>query len=241
MKKRVMLMLCAVGMAFSLSACQGKEEVNNTDIQNEDAGQKEVIEKVDDSSEESSNGDEMITVAGEEYVLADFFEHYYNDLYSRFCMNLPGFNGARAGDSVIYAKGMRIYIAEYSGDVENAFSDWDKDNIDISTYEDSTDIFEILFPDVCNREFNSDDDVEYTVEVVSTEQINGVEMTKFQGEVVYSITDTSDETYPFVAYGIKGAKTPVLVFAYDTAQDGVSLYEDLVKIVDYMVTTYKDL
>ena len=132
-----------------------------------------------------------------------------------------------------------IYITQYSGEVGD---DVQKDLIDMTQYTDSTDIFDVLIKNIDHEFFGATvwSLVEYSVEVVETKEVNGLEMTKFEGTITADHRYEDDNrTFPVVAYGIKAKDTPVLVMCIDKTKDQ-SRHEIWVDKIDILVDTFRD-
>ncbi len=143
----------------------------------------------------------------------------------------------RVNGKLVMGLSGELFDTQYSGDVG---AEDHLELCDISKYEDSTDIFDLLVP-LLGTEALSSEVTDYTFEVLETKEINGFEMTKFKGEItIGDCTIDSVRNYPVVAYGVKGTKTPVLICFYDKTPDKISIDEWMEKI-DYVASTYKEL
>ncbi len=132
-----------------------------------------------------------------------------------------------------------IYVTQYSGEVGD---EEQLERIDMSQYNDSTNIFELLIGNIDHELYGGMGEslVDYSVEIIDTKETNGVEMTKFEGEIKTYYKYTQKEyIYPVVAYGIKSNKTPILVCCIDRTKDS-SRHEYWVEKIDDVVSTFKD-
>lgn len=141
-----------------------------------------------------------------------------------------------------------IHVTQYSGDFGY---DWTTGLVDISGHKDSTDILEVLFPqfehEVLGVIPTSEWYTNLKYDILSTETINGIEMTKFEGtfeRADRSYADEENSVYSFVAYGIDASQVPVLVMGYDThshvEEYGETFIPELSETLDKMVQTFKD-
>lgn len=133
-----------------------------------------------------------------------------------------------------------IYVTQYSGEVGD---DEQKERIDMSQYEDSTDIFDLLIGNIehelwAGLGFLLED---YSVEILETKEINGIEMTKYQGvlNVGYDLSEDWKWTYHITAWGIKAEGTPVLICAVDTTEEQ-SEHEYWAEKIDDIVETFRN-
>lgn len=235
MKKKMMIFLCLAVMAGSIAACGGRED---STTQN-----KEQKEENKETGEEKNAESELDIPEGLNYLYIDpdfgYSMYIQEDYKSQIGWGYVAYVGD--GSDTIYASG--IYITKYAGDVGD---DEQKEIIDMNKYTDSTDIFELLLPNLKIEYLQLEIGYEledYSVDIVETKVIAGVEMTKFEGKLDV-VADPGKEwerrhTYPIVAYGIKTKKTPVLVCFVDRSKDSI-YHEYWVDKIDDVVSTFRE-
>lgn len=193
---------------------------------------------------------DYFTDAGQVEELA-MNEVTYMEPNTGYTIVAPSWNGHDSSiyfhtDAMNYRK--NIHVTQYSGDFGY---DWTTDVVDISKHKDSTDILEVLFPQFEREDISTlpggtwYTNLEY--EILFTENINGIEMTKFQGTFERAdrmFADEENSVYSFVAYGIDASQVPVLVIGYDTHSDieeyGETFIPELSETLDKMVKTFQD-
>ncbi len=220
--------LCACGESASVDGSNSETSVKQT-VENEKKEESEEEKKFDESSDLS--------------YPEDLAYLYTEDCFGYSIRLLPYYNIAMGYGYVSYEGEMNcsevIYVTQYSGEVGN---EEQLERIDMSKYGDSTDIFDLLIWNIDHELYAGmgENLIDYTVEIVETKEINGVEMTKFEGEIKTYFKYTDEElTYPIVAYGIKSSKTPILVSCIDRTEDSSS-HEIWVDKIDDVVSTFKD-
>lgn len=241
MKKKMVSTLLTLSMALGLIACGKENSINNGNSNDTSV----VVENEVDATEAAveEQGDSLNIQA------ADWLDFPYKDKYFGFSMMLPsdacrdagyGYQCWINGDN----KGEIVYITKYSGEVGD---DFQKENIDMSTYSSTENIFDLLAANFEHESVIGGDYklVDYNVETLETTTINGLEMTKFQGEldVVNDYIGETYYTFPIVAYGINTEKTPVLVCCIDrssTDSDGESTHEEWITKIDDIVATFEE-
>lgn len=235
MKKKIILFLCMAVMTAGIAACGRRED--NT-MQNK--GQEEEYKETSEEKHDESKAD---IPEGLNYLYTDpdfgYSMYIQQDYSEQLGWGYVAYTGD--GSDKIYASS--IYITEYAGDVGD---DEQKEIIDMSKYNDSSDIFELLLPNLKIEylKFAIGYELEnYSVDTGETKEIAGVEMTKFEGKLDV-VADPGEEwerkhTYPIVAYGIKTKKTPVLICCVDRSKDS-SRHEYWVDKIDDIVSTFKD-
>lgn len=235
MKKKMMIFLCLAVMAGSIAAC-GSETGNRSD--KEKPGTEVSRGETDNSEKEAENSSAKITPP--EGLGMPFTDYDYG-----FKMYVTGF-AKDAGYGAAYYEIDRydtelIYITKYSGEVDEE----QKERIDMSQYEDSTDIFDLLIDNIYYDYYKSypTEIVNYEVDIIETKEINGYEMTKFEGKLdTVSYPGKKWEykkTYPIVAYGIKANTVPILVCCIDQTEDS-SRHEYWVDKIDDIVSTFRE-
>lgn len=224
---------------------------------NESSFESEINNTVD--SESVTSDDNIIsTEINEKYWIA----HRYREDQFGYSICVPDINYGIQGFGYISIDGEEgntelgrenevLYITQYSGDVGD---ERQKDRVDMSQYTSSTDILDLLIKNMnielfCFADVPSSGGfslVDYSYDTLETSYINGVEMTKFEGEIcvlfkgMESIgVEDREYPYPFVAYGIKSSKTPILVLAYDTTPGSV-MHEEWKSKIDDVVATFED-
>lgn len=235
MKKKLAVLMGVVSLAASLCACGEKTlpQENTT----------ESVENVVNEVKESEDTEEVFAGIDSTEDLADLTYRYTENRFGYSINILPYYHTEAGYGYVSYEGDMSfsevIYITQYSGEVGDQEQ---SERIDMSEYEDSTDIFDLLIGNIDlelfgGRGFSL---VDYDVEAIETQEINGVEMTKFEGTLTayYKYVD-ENYTYPIVAYGIKSAKTPILVCCIDRTKDRSS-HETWVDKIDVMISTFQD-
>lgn len=131
------------------------------------------------------------------------------------------------------------YVTQYSGEVGD---EEQKERIDMTKYNTSSDIFDLLIGNIDTELFSgySYSLKDYSVEAIETKEINGVEMTKFEGSItVYNDLLEMDYTYPVVAYGIKASETPVLICCIDRTKEQ-NRHAYYVDKIDEIAATFRD-
>ena len=248
MKKKIVLGMGMLFLLASLTACgktgDGKESsaASNSASNVEKTKEEKSQEKKEDKKE-----DNEYSALAEKYAETLTFEYIENNFnYSIMMMDYRhGTKGygyrsyERVDGKLERGESGELFVTQYSGDVG---ADKHIELCDISKYEDSTDIFDLLVPLLGTEALSGGEVVDYTYEIVDTKEINGFEMTKFSGEINLYFKELIDKerTYPVVAYGVKGTKTPVLICFYDRTKDQSSIEEWMEKI-DYVASTYKEL
>lgn len=126
-----------------------------------------------------------------------------------------------------------IAITKYTAENEQAKL------IETSSYENSSDIFDMLIGNISEEYFYGGMDV-YDMSAIETKTINGYEMTKFEGTVTfYADSDDGGEVCKAVAYGIKANSTPVLVCCVDRSEEQ-NRHSYWVNRIDDIVSTFKE-
>lgn len=236
MKKKMMIFLCLAVMAGSIAAC-GSETGNRSD--KEKPGTEVSRGETDNSEKEAENSSAKVTPP--EGLGMPFTDNDYG-----FKMYVTGFqqaakHGAAYLERDLWASEL-IYITKYAGDVGD---EGQKERIDMSQYEDSTDIFDLLIDNIHYDIYDgyNKEVVNYEVDILETKEINGYEMTKFEGKL-YTVTDRGknweyEAAYPIVAYGIKADTVPILVCCIDQTKDS-SRHEYWVDKIDDIVSTFRE-
>ncbi len=248
MKKKIVLGMGMLILLASLTSCgktgEGKEPnvaSNSTTSDIEKSKEEGSQEK-----KEVKKEDNEYSALAEKYAEKLTFEYIENN-YNYSIMMMPARHGTRGygyrsyesvGGELNPGASGELFATQYSGDIG---AEDHLELCDISKYKDSTDIFELLVPLLGAEAISGGDITDYTYETLETKEINGFEMTKFKGEITLHFRAVDmDATFPFVAYGVKGTKTPVLICFYDRTEDQSSIDEWMEKI-DYVASTYKEL
>lgn len=241
MKKKIVSMLLVLSMVMGVCACgkEGgtKEETSNdTDV---------VVETEVDATE--SESESVVESEHPEWLGHLYTENNFG--YSMWITNIEygsvGYGYQCLGTAE--EKTEKIYITQYSGEVGD---ERQLEEIDMSTYQSSEDIFDLLAPNINPEIFDTKGFgytmSDYSVEIIETKEVNGVQMTKFEGimNVVFDaseagFTDIENYEYPFVAYGIAAKNTPVLVTCIDQSEDQ-RYHEEWLTKIDELVATFKD-
>ncbi len=236
MKRKIIGLLGTLLFIGNLCACgDGKNvnESNNSAVFVEESTEqaKEKNVKVEESVD-----NQTVTPEGLEYV-------YIEDCFGYSINVMPNYNTAMGYGFVSYEGDMSrsevIYITQYSGEVGD---EEQLERIDMSQYEDSTDIFDLLIGNIDHELYAASGYslVGSDVSIVETKDVNGIEMTKFEGTITAYQKDVQQEfSFPIVAYGIKSSKTPILVSCIDRTKDS-SRHEIWVDKIDDVVSTFKD-
>ncbi len=225
--------LCACGESTSVGENDSEKSVSQT-VENEKKEDFEEEKKSDESSELSYPEDLAYRYTENRFGYSINLLNDYNTEAGYGYTSYEAIDGKlnRVTSEV-------IYITQYSGEVGD---EEQLERIDMSKYEDSTDIFDLLIWNIDHELYAGmgENLVDYSVETVETKEINGVEMTKFEGEIKTYYVDMDQEyTYPIVAYGIKSSKTPILVSCIDRTED-FSRHEIWVDKIDAVVSTFQD-
>ena len=243
MKKKVIVLLSAIMLIGNLCACGDSAPAS-------ESGNATVAETGDnEGSKDDENKEESQSSKAEEKGYPEGLAHVYKEDCFGYSINLPSDYNETSGYGYVsheayngelsLTRSEAVYITQYSGEVGD---EEQLERIDMSQYEDSTDIFDLLIGNIDDELFSSSyySLVNTNVEIVETKEINGVEMTKFEGTLTaYHEYVQQECTYPIVAYGIKSSKTPILVSCIDRTEDS-SRHEIWVDKIDDVVSTFKD-
>ncbi len=225
--------LCACGESTSVDGSNSETSVKQT-VENEKKEESEEEKKFDESSELSYPEDLAYRYTENRFGYSINLLNDYNTEEGYGYVSYEAVDG-----KLNKVTSEVIYITQYSGEVGD---EEQLERIDMSKYGDSTDIFDLLIWNIDHELYagTAENLVDYSVETVETKEINGVEMTKFEGEIktYYKYTD-EEIIYPIVAYGIKSSKTPILVSCIDRTED-FSRHEIWVDKIDDVVSTFKD-
>lgn len=243
MKKKIVVLFGVIMLIGSLCACAENTSANESESQV--SGQQNVVKEEQNESKEEANN--TAETSATDYP--EGLSHLYTENRFGYSIRLlPDYNTEKgygyASYEAVDGKLSRvtsevIYVTQYSGEVGD---EEQLERIDMSQYEDSTDIFDLLIWNIDHELFSAmgENLIDYSVEIIETKEINGVEMTKFEGEIKTFYVDLKEEyTYPIVAYGIKSSKTPVLVSCIDRTED-FSRHEIWVDRIDDVVSTFQD-
>ncbi len=234
MKCRLAILLSSLLLIGNLCAC-GENNVANEN--------RSVV--IGTESHENKKTEESIVIPEkEEEIIPDDLGYVYTEDCFGYSINVLGnYNEALGYGFASYegdmARSEVIYITQYSGEVGD---EEQLERIDMSQYGDSTDIFDLLIGNIDAELFGGSYYIllNTDVEVIETKEINGVEMTKFEGTMTaYHEYVQQECVYPIVAYGIKSSKTPILVSCIDRTEDSSS-HEIWVDKIDDVVSTFKD-
>lgn len=236
--KKMIIFLCVAVMTGSMAACGG--QTGNTSDKEKQGTENVMLESDNSEKEEENSNSEIKHPEGIDRLFTD--KDYGFEMYVAGVPRAAGYGAAylelNSWDSEL------IYITKYAGDVGD---EEQKERIDMSQYEDSTDIFDLLI-DNLNYDFYDwipMEIVNYEADIIETKEINGYEMTKFEGKLD-TVSDPGKEwevqyTYPIVAYGIKGDKVPILVCCIDqTLYQEDSNHEYWVEKIDDIVSTFQE-
>ncbi|HIW81416.1 MAG TPA: hypothetical protein H9742_07860 [Candidatus Acetatifactor stercoripullorum] len=234
MKKKGLLLLGMMLLAGSLSACQGTGEGQASAVQGGNAVTAETDVQTSGEAEEETDYPEGL-------------DYLYTEEHFNFSLRLPdGENSSKGfghiakeayGSSFDRVNCEQIFVTQYSGDVG---AEEEQELIDMSQYHSSADIFQVLSPLIEAQYFSGRafTEISYDVDILETTTINGFEMTKYEGQICY-VDSLGEIIYPFVAYGIAGTETPVLVCCIDRTEDQ-SRHADWVDKIDEVVSTYTE-
>lgn len=243
MKKRIVSILLVLSMTVGVCAC-GKGEGKKEEASNDTS-----VVAENEVDEEETDTDEMTDAENEH---PEWLGHLYTENnfgYSMWITNIEygaaGYGYECLGEAKEDAE--KIYITQYSGEVGD---ERQLEEIDMSSYQSSEDIFELLVPNFNPEIFDTKGFgytmTDYSVEILETKEINGVQMTKYEGilNVVFDFSEggfseITNYEYPFVAYGIAAKNTPVLVTCIDQSEDQ-RYHEEWLTKIDEMVATFKD-
>ena len=246
MKKKIVLGMGMLFLLASLTACgktgDGKE---SSAASNSASNVEKSVEEGSQEKKEDKKTDNEYSALADKYA-EDFKFEYVEENFNFSIMMMWHEHGVKGfgyhslepvHDTLVRGNCGELYVTQYSGDVG---ADDHKELCDISKYQDSTDIFDLLVP-LVGTEWKNAEITDYTYEIVETKEINGFEMTKFKGEIhTYQESIDSARIYPTVAYGVAGTKTPVFICFMDGSEDQSSIEEWMEKI-DYVASTYKEL
>lgn len=196
------------------------------------SGKPETEESTEKERETSENPDSTIP---------EGLDKLYKDIDFGFELYITGHDDSPVvGNGLFYEEPHSscemIAITKYAGDVGD---DEQKERIDMSQYEDSTDIFDLLIANISEEYFYGGLDV-YDMPAIETKVINGYEMTKFEGTVTFYADEEQDGwVFQAVAYGIKAKSTPVLVCCVDCSE-AKDRHAYWVNKIDDVVSTFKE-
>ena len=234
MKKKGLLLLGMILLAGSLSACQGTEEGQASAAQGGSAVTAETDAQASREAEEETDYPEGL-------------DYLYTENHFGYSLRLPDGENSTVGYGHVAKEQYgsqfdrvnceQIYVTQYSGDVG---AEEEQELIDMSQYHSSADIFQVLSPLIETQYFSGRafTEISYDVDILETTTINGFEMTKYEGQICY-VDSLGEIIYPFVAYGIAGTETPVLVCCIDRTEDQ-SRHADWVDKIDEVVSTYTE-
>lgn len=259
MKKKLVVLLCNI-MVLAMVGCgsegvegsAGATGVTDSLVQeNVGDGENSVSKEENQDNDRETDTSENLTSEAEE--VPEGLSFYYEEDVFGYSVYLPnaynqteGYGYASYVPKINYegetdiSDCERIYITQYSGDVGD---DRQKERIDMTQYEDSTDIFDLLISNIeielwAGLGYLLED---YSVEILETKEINGIEMTKFQGvlNVGYDLSPDWKWTWNITAWGIKAEGTPVLICAIDQTEEQ-SEHEYWAEKIDEIAATFRN-
>ncbi len=242
MKCKLAILLSGLMLIGNLCACGESASVGES---NSDTDVKQTVENEKDADLEKDTKSEEVS----ELNYPEDLAYRYTENRFGYSINLLndynteegyGFASYEAVDGKLdRPRSEVIYITQYSGEVGD---EEQLERIDMSQYEDSTDIFDLLIGNIDHELYAASGYslVGSDVSIVETKDVNGIEMTKFEGTITAYQKDVQQEfSFPIVAYGIKSSKTPILVSCIDRTKDS-SRHEYWVDKIDDVVSTFKD-
>lgn len=228
MRKKLALFLCLAVVMGSMAGCGEKKETSS--------GGKEESEIIEEGTEEpvtkEEGTDEYPEDLYNEYIDADYgFKFYIERKWKRDesedgpSPHAGVWKYEKKEGTYTLTQYKNLIVTKYSGDLGD---EEQKERIDMSQYQDSTDILDLLIGNVGSEltsypedyPYNDAWDVivtDYDVEILETKEINGCEVTKFEGTVTFESSYRKDDDEPdvytdwYTAYGFKTEKTPVLL------------------------------